>query len=93
MPKLLIPSSIQKNLSSLPAKQYKQLSSAIFHLAIDPSPQDSSLLKGTHRDARRLDVGEYRIIYRVAGDTVEILLVGKRNDNEVYKRWGRSGLK
>jgi mRNA interferase RelE/StbE len=34
-------------------------------------------------------VGEYRVIYRISGDTVEVLLVGKRNDDEVYKDWKR----
>ena len=38
---------------------------------------------------RRADIGEYRIIYRVAGDTLEVLLIGKRNDDEVYHRFSR----
>jgi mRNA interferase RelE/StbE len=36
-----------------------------------------------------MDVGEYRIIYAVEGEGVEILIVGKRNDDEVYRLWER----
>jgi len=35
-----------------------------------------------------VDAGEYRIVYR-ATETVELLLVGKRNDDEVYKQLKR----
>jgi mRNA interferase RelE/StbE len=38
---------------------------------------------------RRVDVGEYRVIYVNSGDTVDVLAVGKRNDDEVYKSWER----
>jgi mRNA interferase RelE/StbE len=36
----------------------------------------------------RVDSGEYRIVYRfdVEADVIQILLVGKRNDDEVYKQ-------
>ena len=35
-------------------------------------------------DYRRTDIGEYRIIYKTSGDTLQIILVGKRNDDEIY---------
>jgi mRNA interferase RelE/StbE len=39
----------------------------------------------------RVDSGEYRIIYRFTPeeDLVEIILVGKRNDDEVYEQFKR----
>jgi len=37
-----------------------------------------------------VDIGEYRIVYRIEDDTVGICLIGKRNDSEVYKRFKRS---
>jgi len=33
----------------------------------------------------RLAVGEYRVIYRDDEETVHVVLVGKRNDSEVYR--------
>lgn len=39
----------------------------------------------------RVDSGEYRIIYRFipVENLVEVVLVGKRNDDDVYKRLTR----
>ena len=43
-----------------------------------------------HADFRRADIGEYRIIYRLEAGVVKVALVGKRNDDEVYRRFKRS---
>lgn len=69
----------------LQAKQYKQIVSAVLALLKNPEPHDSKLLKGSADRNRRVDCGEYRIVYRVEGDTVLVLVIGKRNDDEVYK--------
>ena len=37
----------------------------------------------------RADVGEYRIIYTVENDTLNVFVIGKRNDAEVYKKLKR----
>lgn len=37
----------------------------------------------------RLKSGEYRIICRVDGEELKIWLIGKRNDDAVYKRFER----
>lgn len=80
----------QKALADLDAKQYKQVGSAIFGLLKNPEPHDSQLMKGAKRGERRVDVGEYRVIYALAEDWIEILIVGKRNDDDVYKAWSRT---
>jgi mRNA interferase RelE/StbE len=51
---------------------------------------DSKLLAG-YASYRRVDIGEFRIIYRYesAQDTVTIVMVGKRNDDEVYRKLSR----
>ncbi len=54
----------------------------------NPRPHDSSKLRG-YPDLYRKDVGEYRIIYKFDDGTIYVLLIGKRNDNEVYKRLTR----
>ena len=74
-----------KFLDKLPPKQFRQIDTKIKALLIDPAPPDSSLLKGQASVYRRADIGEYRIVYRVNGDTLEVILIGKRNDDEVYK--------
>ncbi|WP_080419701.1 type II toxin-antitoxin system RelE family toxin [Burkholderia ubonensis] len=79
-----------KAISKLDAKQYRQVVSSIFGLLSNPEPHDSQQLRGATRGERRLDIGEYRVIYSVAEDDVEVLVVGKRNDGDVYSTWERS---
>ncbi len=42
-------------------------------------------LKGKAAAFRRADIGEYRIVYRVEGDTLYLTVIGKRNDSSVYR--------
>lgn len=90
MLKLAITNTAEKFLAALQAKQYKQVGSAIFGLLRNPEPHDSKQLTAAKDGERRVDVGEYRIVYAVLGETVQILVIGKRNDDEVYKMWNRS---
>ena len=90
MYKLDISKSAGKFISGLGAKQYRQVVSTILKLRENPEPHDSKQLVGSP-EYRRTDVGEYRIVYRVDGDTVKIAVVGKRNDIEIYKRFNRMG--
>jgi mRNA interferase RelE/StbE len=77
-----------KFLEDLPPKQFRQIINKVFALLSDPSPHDSKKLIGFD-DYLRVDSGEYRIIYWTAKDTVTIDLIGKRNDDEVYKQLKR----
>ena len=71
-----------KFLGNLDGKQFKQVVRKIFALAEDPIPPDSIKMEGS--PYRRADQGEYRIVYSFDADTVYILVVGKRNGDEVY---------
>jgi len=73
---------------NLQAKQFKQIYTAIVDLLETPEPQDARKLKG-YPDLLRRDVGEYRIIYRYDTEIVYIILVDKRNDDEIYKQLKR----
>ncbi|MDO8683994.1 MAG: type II toxin-antitoxin system RelE/ParE family toxin [Armatimonadota bacterium] len=64
-------------------KHAKQVLLKILELCGNPTPPDSQKLEGNSEGYRRADIGEYRIVYRVAGDILEVLLIGKRNDDEV----------
>ena len=76
-------------IEKLSHKHAKQVLLKILDLCREPAPPDSSRLKNSEEGYRRADIGEYRIIYRVVGETLEIPLVGKRNDDEVYRRLRR----
>ncbi|KAM3115972.1 type II toxin-antitoxin system RelE family toxin [Phormidesmis sp. 146-33] len=56
----------------------------IFSLQAEPRPQDCKQLKG-NPGIFWVDQGEYRILYTIENDTVEVFRVGKRNDDEVYE--------
>ncbi len=76
-----------KFLKKLQKKQSKQIAQKILALSENPKAQDVSDLKGS--EYKRADQGEYRIIFEVKNDTLYIVLVGKRNDDDVYKKLSR----
>ena len=71
-------------LKSLPAKQARQIAERLTLLAADPSALPSEGLRG-YAPLRRLKAGEYRIIFALEADVVQVRLIGKRNDDEIYK--------
>ena len=83
MLKIEISKRAAKFLKELHGKQARQVGTKIQELRNNPSPNDSIKLKG--HPYRRTDIGEYRIVYYVETDILKIHVVGKRNDDEVYK--------
>ena len=77
-----------KFLKKLPAKQARQIATKIMELRTNPNVHDSIQLKG-YPEYRRTDIGEYRIIYNVDNDILNVFVIGKRNDDEVYKIFQR----
>ena len=73
-------------------KHARQILLKVIDLCKDPYPPDSKQLRGTNRDFRRADAGEYRIVFLVEGEELIVPLIGKRNDDEVYKEMKRRGL-
>lgn len=83
MKKLALNTGVLKDLPQLPPKQYRQVVGAILDLLNDSRPHYAKPLSGS--PYLRLAVGEYRVIYREDEETVQVVLVGKRNDSEVYR--------
>ena len=77
----------QKFIVKLALKHINQIKTKLHELRQDPYPHDSKQLIGF--DYYRADVGEYRIIYKTEENVLFIILVGKRNDDEVYKKLKR----
>lgn len=75
-------------IESLQIKQKKQIANKIQLLLENPKPQDCKKLKGDG-DYFRVDVGEYRIIYSIEKTMILIFVVGKRNDDDVYREFER----
>jgi mRNA interferase RelE/StbE len=72
-----------RDLQTLNPKQYRQVVGTVLRLLQNSEPHDSFPLTGY--PYRRVDIGEYRIIYRVDGDILKVFLIGKRNDDEIYR--------
>lgn len=89
MRKLDMDRDAAKYLQDLDSKQYKQVASKVLSLMGNATPADYSQLKGY--SYHRVDSGEYRIVYRFDTDTVYIVLIGKRNGDEVYDKLKRKG--
>ncbi len=77
-------------LKGLQPKIAAQIAKKVLSLNVDPLPNDSKQFIG-YPGYYRVDSGEYRIVYNFNPDEdlVEIILVGKRNDDEVYKKLER----
>lgn len=66
-------------------KHKAQLEAKIEGLCRNPFPGDCKKMSD-RIDRYRVDCGEYRIVYRVSVEYIDVLIVGKRNDGEVYKQ-------
>ncbi|MDP3965878.1 MAG: type II toxin-antitoxin system RelE/ParE family toxin [bacterium] len=86
---LHLESRAKRFLNKLLPKHFDQVDRKIVALRENPFPQDTKRLKGM--DWYRVDVGEYRIIYNVSGNVLDVPIIGKRNDDEVYRRLKRMG--
>ncbi|MFW6283490.1 MAG: type II toxin-antitoxin system RelE family toxin [Minisyncoccales bacterium] len=85
MLKLIISKQSAKFLKKIHPKHSKQIAKKIMSLRLDPIASDSKILKDEFSDFRGADIGEFRIIYNFDKNTLTIFLIGKRNDDEVYK--------
>ena len=74
-------------LDQLDPKRFRQVVKKILSLMESPRPADSKPLQGY--SFLRVDIGEYRVIYRVEGECLKVMLVDKRNDDEIYKKLSR----
>ncbi len=76
---------------NLEPKPFKQVMNKVLALLNDPLPADSLTLRG-YENLFRTDMGEHRIVYRFDATTIFVLVVDKRNDDEVYKKLARKNL-
>jgi mRNA interferase RelE/StbE len=76
-------------LRELPPKQARQIAEKLKILSLDPKALPSEQLHG-FAPLRRAKAGEFRIIFVIEGDAVFVRLIGKRNDDEIYKALTRA---
>ncbi len=78
---------VVKALETLPPKIFRQVALKVLSLQFTPLPHDCKQVGPGYR----VDSGEYRVLYfvNVKERLVQIVLVGKRNDDEVYRQFMR----
>ena len=72
-------------LEKIPSKHAKQIAQRIVTLQSDPAAYQTEELKG-YAPYRRLKAGEYRVIFFIETEVINITLIGKRNDDDIYKQ-------
>jgi len=81
---LFIEKAAQKSLAEIPQPHQDQIISSIEQLAKAPRPRGVRKLTG--RDAWRIRVGDYRVLYEIDDDRLVILIVRVGHRREIYRR-------
>jgi mRNA interferase RelE/StbE len=74
-----------KTLRKMPRNVAKTIRGKLDQLAVDPYAPNNNLTKLAGREGYRLRVGDWRIIYRINNDILEILVLRIAPRGEVYK--------
>jgi mRNA interferase RelE/StbE len=80
---LFIERRAQRSLSRIVAQDRDRISSAIRRLADEPRPRGVKKLSG--RDAWRIRVGDYRVLYEIHDERLVILVVDIGHRREIYR--------
>jgi len=76
-------SGIERELSRLNKRDYEKIEAAILQLAEDPRPASCQKLKG--RDAWRIRVGNYRVIYEIDDQARNVVILNVGHRKEIYR--------
>ena len=80
---VIITKSVQKQLAKLPDNVVDKLEERMLQLEQNPKPDDCIKLKG--RDAYRIRVGNYRIIYDIQENILIITIIKVGHRKEIYR--------
>jgi mRNA interferase RelE/StbE len=79
---LILPSA-QKQLSKLPNATASRIEDKLLELEQDPRPPGCKKLKG--RDAWRIRIGDYRVIYEINDGRLIVTVIAIGHRREVYE--------
>lgn len=80
---ILIRSSAEKEMNSLPHAFHKKIAAKIVSLGDNPRPPGCKKLSGT--DGYRIRVGNYRVVYTIDDKADLVTVVGVGHRREVYR--------
>lgn len=79
---VLINRKVQKQLDKIPEPYYSNIKTAILNLGTDPRPNGCKKLKG--REEFRIREGNYRVIYDIQDDVLNVLVVKVGHRKDIY---------
>lgn len=82
--KIFIEKSAQKALAKITEKEQDRIIEAIRNLSENPRPIRVKKLSG--REAWRIRVGNYRIIYEIQDDKLVIIVISIGHRREIYRQ-------
>jgi mRNA interferase RelE/StbE len=80
---VILPKSVQKELDRLPDEIANRILARLAGLEANPRPADVKKLKG--RDAWRIRVGDYRVIYEIHDRILQIIVITVGHRREIYR--------
>jgi mRNA interferase RelE/StbE len=80
---IILPKSVQKELDRLPDEVANRIMARLAGLETNPRPADVKKLKG--RDAWRIRVGDYRVIYEIHDRVLQIIVITVGHRREIYR--------
>ncbi len=83
MYKLRIEKAVLKSLEKINEPYYSKIKAAILKLAVNPRPAGYKKLKG--RDGFRIRVADYRIIYDIFDNILQVDVIDLGHRKEVYE--------
>ncbi len=81
--RVLLPRSFQKELDRLPDDVVKRILWRLSELETHPRPTDVKKLRG--RNAWRIRIGDYRVLYEIDDRELRILVITVGHRREVYR--------
>ena len=80
---VIVPKSVRKELDRLPDEIANRIFERLVELETNPRPSDVKKLKG--RDAWRIRVGDYRVIYEIQDRVLQIIVITVGHRREIYR--------
>lgn len=84
MYKVRVERKAQKKLSKIPEPYYSNIKAAILDLGNTPRPKDCKKIKG--RDAYRIRIADYRIIYEIQDRVLLVDVINLGHRKEIYEQ-------
>lgn len=81
---LLYTTKVYKEVEKIEPDARRQVIEAIEELQKDARPQNSKKMRGEYSDYRRLRTGDYRVIYQVKDQKLQIVIVRAGHRKDIY---------